>query len=140
LKYSKYHLKKIKCINPNLLGVCINPPLLRWGIWPCHVSKFAYFRTTCTWAKLAPFNSGGVCQNCPAKTDGALQQNVFWPLFFPQKKGSKNFSRHKPVKLRVKQIFPDKISEILIFGPISVKFRSINSIQFPLKALLKLLN
>ena len=25
-------------------------------------------------AKLALFNSGGVCQNCPAKTDDALQQ------------------------------------------------------------------
>jgi hypothetical protein len=41
-----------------------------------------------TGAKLAPFNSGGVCQNCPAKTDGALQQ-----IFFPdiKKKGRKTF-------------------------------------------------
>jgi hypothetical protein len=34
-------------------------------------------------AKLAPFNSGGVCQNCPAKTDGALHAAIFFflPLF-----------------------------------------------------------
>ena len=39
--------------------------------------------------------------------------------------GRKNFSRHKQVKLRVKKFS----------GPISVKYRSINSTQFPLKAL-----
>jgi hypothetical protein len=33
-----------------------------------------------TGAKLAPFNSGGVCQNCSAKTDGALQQFFFRTL------------------------------------------------------------
>jgi hypothetical protein len=47
-----------------------------------------------------------------------------------KKKGSKHFSAHKPVKLRIKNM-----GETLIFGPISVKFMSINSIQFPLKAL-----
>jgi hypothetical protein len=24
----------------------LNPPLLRWNIWYCHMTKFAYFRTT----------------------------------------------------------------------------------------------
>jgi hypothetical protein len=33
----------------------------------------SYYNVT-SGAKLAPFNSGGVCQNCPAKTDDALQQ------------------------------------------------------------------
>jgi hypothetical protein len=55
----------------------------------------------------------------------------------PKKKGSKNFSGHSAVKL--KKNFPYKfllkMGETLIFGPISVKFRPINSIQFPLKAL-----
>ena len=32
--------------------------------------------------KLAPFNSGGVCQNCPAKTDDALQQIVISGQYF----------------------------------------------------------
>ena len=61
--------------------------------------------------------------------------------WFPdiQKKVRKNFSRHKPIKLRVKKFLRTNssynIHETLIFWPISVKFRSINSIQFPLEAL-----
>jgi hypothetical protein len=38
----------------------------------------------CSGAKLAPFNSGGVCQNCPAKTDDALQQIFISGHYFPQ--------------------------------------------------------
>jgi hypothetical protein len=51
-------------------------------------------------------------------------------FFRTLKKKGGDFSGHQPVK----QI-PLKTWETLIFGPISVKFRSINSIQFPLKAL-----
>jgi hypothetical protein len=55
------------------------------------------------------------------------------------KRGSKNFTGHKPVTLTVKKCFRTNSSynmgETLIFGPISVKFRSINSIQLPLKAM-----
>jgi hypothetical protein len=36
-------------------------------------------------AKLAPFNSGGVCQNCPAKTDDALQQIFISGQYFSPK-------------------------------------------------------
>ena len=56
-----------------------------------------------------------------------------------QKKSRKKFSGDKPVKFRVGNFFPYKfllkLRETLIFGPISVKFRSINYIQFPLEAL-----
>jgi hypothetical protein len=62
-------------------------------------------------AKLALFNSGGVCQNCPAKTDDACSKFLFLATIFTY------------------------MGETLIFGPISAKFRSINSTQFPLKAL-----
>jgi hypothetical protein len=57
-----------------------------------------------TGAKLAPFNSGGVCQNCPAKTDDALQQIFyFWPLFFP--KMLKIF--FPDIRKKGQKIFPD---------------------------------
>jgi hypothetical protein len=38
-------------------------------------------------AKLAPFNSGGVCQNFPAKTDNALQQIFISGHYFPKNVG-----------------------------------------------------
>ena len=73
-------------------------------------------------AKLVPFNSGCVSQNCPTKTDDALQHIFISGHYFPQKcwrggggdffrtlkKRSKIFYRHKPVILRVKKIFPHK--------------------------------
>jgi hypothetical protein len=57
-------------------------------------------------AKLAPLHSGGVCQNCPAKTDDALQQIFISETIFFKKMLA---SGHKPVKLlRFKTIFPYK--------------------------------
>jgi hypothetical protein len=42
-------------------------------------------------AKLAPFNSegAGVCQNCPAKTDDALQQIFISDHYFPKNVGER---------------------------------------------------
>jgi hypothetical protein len=59
---------------------------------------------------------------------------LFLATIFPKNVGY--FSRHKPVKLLGPKKFSGQIPvDTLIFRPISVKFRSINSIQFPLKAL-----
>jgi hypothetical protein len=54
---------------------------------------------------------GDVCQNCPAKSDGALQQIFISDgvdFFRTLKKMVEGFSGHKPVKLRLKTIFPFK--------------------------------
>jgi hypothetical protein len=40
-------------------------------------------------AKLAPFNSGGVCQNCPAKTDDALQEIFISGHYFAKNVGDR---------------------------------------------------
>jgi hypothetical protein len=58
-------------------------------------------------AKLTPFNSGGVCQNCPAKTDDALQQIFISGHYFSQNVGNwglelKNF---RTLKKRVEKFF-----------------------------------
>jgi uncharacterized Fe-S cluster-containing MiaB family protein len=50
----------------------------------------SYYNVT-SGAKLAPFNSGGVCQNCPAKTDDALLQIFISGHYFSQKCLKKNF-------------------------------------------------
>ena len=54
-------------------------------------------------AKLAPFNSGGVCQNCYAKADDALQRIFISGHYCHQKcwqlgVGVEKFYGHKPVK------------------------------------------
>jgi hypothetical protein len=74
-----------------------------WNIYVCNVDvcnvdvcNVVFAMLIDSGAKLAPFNSGGVCQNCPAKTDDALQG------------GGGGVSGHKPVKLMVKTIFPYK--------------------------------
>jgi hypothetical protein len=86
-------------------------------------------------AKLAPFYSGGVSQNCPAKTDNALQQIFISGHCLSQKCWhtgggggvGKKFSGHTPAKLSIKKLFPFKfLGETILFEPISVKFRSIN--------------
>jgi hypothetical protein len=74
-------------------------------------------------AKLAPFDWGGCLLELPCETDDALQQKIVFVNIFPkkiwgggkskkifpdiQKRGQKNFSGQKPVKLKVKNIFSD---------------------------------
>jgi hypothetical protein len=47
-----------------------------WNIYVCNVDvcNVVFAMLIDSGVKLAPFNSGGVCQNCPAKTDDALQR------------------------------------------------------------------
>jgi hypothetical protein len=77
-----------------VIGNDANQPVARHFNNGNHSVSDMIIRALCPGAKLAPFNSGGVCQNCPAKTDDALQR-IF-------------ISGHKPVKFTVKQIFPYK--------------------------------
>ena len=78
----------------------------------------------------SPFCLGGCLLELPCETDDALQQKFFFVNIFPKKVGErgggggrgrkknfpdiqkkkpkKNFSGHKPVKLRVKKFFSDK--------------------------------
>ena len=68
------------------------------------------------------------------RAGGEVEKDFF--RSFKKKGRKKKISGHKPVKLRIKNFFPDKfLLKHLIFGPISVKYRSINYIQFPLEAL-----
>ena len=78
-----------------------------------------------TGTKLVPFNSGGVCQNCPAKTDDALQQIFISGHYFPQKCG-KFFSGHYK---KGHKIFPD-INQ-LNYGSKNI------SVQIPVKTWVK---
>jgi hypothetical protein len=59
--------------------------------------------------KLAPFNSGGVCQNSPAKTDDARQQIFIFGHYFSQQcwrteEVEKFFHGHSK---KGQKIFPD---------------------------------
>jgi hypothetical protein len=67
-----------------------------------------------TGVKLAPFKSGGVCQNYPAKTDDALQQVFISGHYFFQKcwraggGGQKKIFVQIPVKTWVKPLLLDQ--------------------------------
>ena len=102
LQETKHSLKTTKLLIIELIYIPNQTHISRL------ISKTIIITVKYSGAKLALFNSGGVCQNCPAKTDDALQQFFISGHYFSPKKGQKYFSRHKPVKLRFKKKFSDQ--------------------------------
>jgi hypothetical protein len=58
---------------------------IKYLLTPLAIHKVSCIYCQATGAKLAPFNSEGVCQNCPTKTDDALQQVFISGHYFSRK-------------------------------------------------------